>query len=180
MTQVIDMILQRFVEVLTLEMQTNITDLNDLTRAKVVKKGLLQTNKIENTVSIGVTGGDHEDPAYRDAIVSENNLQDIGIDYPAREIGGGQLWWRRGVVAVEIFFPSKNLVEDVAFTTAYEVLGRLMFHCENLNVDNIIDSYDEHAIRMFVYGSTFFQSGGPPTSWIFRGKVLWSCLTERP
>ena len=179
MTQVVDLILDKIVERLTLVMQTNI-DPTDITYADIVKKGLLQENKAKRNIGIGVTGGDHDDPEYTDGIASLSKLPEIAMDLPIREIGGGQMWWRRGVIRVECFFIREKLEEDAAFVAAYEVLGRIMANLESINFTGVVDSFDERALKLFCYGNTFFESGGAPKSFIFRGKVFWQVMTERP
>jgi hypothetical protein len=179
MTQVVDMVLDKIVDHLTLVMQTNI-DPTDVTYADIVKKGLLQENKAKRNIGIGVTGGDHDDPEYTDGVVSLSKMPEIAMDLPVREIGGGQMWWRRGVIRVECFFIREKLEEDEAFIAAYDVLGRVQANIENIDLTGTVDDYGERAIRLFCFGNTFFESGGAPKSFIFRGKVFWLCLTERP
>ena len=99
MTQVVNLILDRIVTHLTEKMQTDISP-DDLTYVDIVKKGLLQENKVKKNVELGVIGGDHDDPEYMDGISSLEKLPNIAMIVPAREIGGGQIWWRRGLVKV--------------------------------------------------------------------------------
>jgi hypothetical protein len=179
MTQVIDLILDKIVAKLTEVMQTNV-DTTDITYADLVKKGLLQEPKLTKNVALGVTGGDHDNPDYMDGIVTLEDMQNIGWTASAREVGGGQLWWRRGVVRVECFFVRERLEEPAAFQAGYEVLGRVEANIENINLSGVVDDFDERAIRLYCIGNTFFESGGKPKTFIFRGKVLWQCLTERP
>lgn len=179
-TQVTNLIIDRLLEKIKLEMQTNIPQ-NDPTRAKIVKKGLLQQAKVENNVAIGVIGGDHEDPNYRDGLVTMRGIdREIDQYFPAREIGGGQLWWRRGVANIECFYIQQQFTESQAFDQAYAVLGRLMSCIETTNMTGIVDSYGEMAIKIYCHNNTFFESGGPPNQYIFRGKVFWTVVTERP
>lgn len=178
-TFIVDMLLDRLVETIKARMMTAIPK-GDLARAEVVKKGLLLEAKVENVVSIGVTGGDHEDPNYRDGIITMETMQNIGFEVPPREIGGGQYWWRRGVARIECFYISKRLTEDNAHVAAYAALGRLLQSIEETSTSGLVDSFGEAAIKIFCHSNTLFESGGPPNQYIFRGKVFWSALTERP
>lgn len=178
MSQIVDLILDRMVAELTTTMITDVSEAKQ--KASLVKKGLLQVNKVEKRIEIGITGGDHEDPEYKDAIISMQRLPDIAQEFAAREVGGGQLWWRRGVARIECYLLTDGLKEDAAFTRAYDILGRLMSAIETINIADIVDDYEERGVKLYCYGNTFFESGGPPTQYIFRGKVFWQALTERP
>jgi hypothetical protein len=179
MTQIVNMILDRLVEHVTEVMQTNVAA-NDLTRADLVTKGLLQTDKAKLNVQIGITGGDHENTEYLDGIVTLEKLPNIGFTVPPREIGGGQMWWRRGVARLECYFVREKLNESDAHEVAYDIFGRLEGCIEGTPMSYLVDSYGEHAQKIFCPGRTIFESGGPPKTYIFRGKILWQVLTERP
>ena len=178
-TQVINLILDALVASITAAMKTPI-DPTDITYVDVVKKGLLQTDKTKENVQIGITGGDHEDPKYTDGIAALGDLPNIGFYVPNREIGGGEMWWRRGVARLECFYIRERLTEDEAHEAAYNTLGRLMQTIPLTSMSGLTDSFGEHAIKLFCFGNTMFESGGPPKTYIFRGKVLWQALTERP
>jgi len=179
-TQIVDLLLDRLVSELT---RTCITELEDKnpTRADFVKKGLLQENKLQKNIQIGVMGGDHEDPNYRDGITTLSELPNIGWKVPVREVGGGEMWWRRGIIKVEMFLVGSNAEnENQAHQYAYEILGRIEETVAATYVADLIDDFGEHAQLVFCFGNTFFESGGPPKSYIFRGKIFWTALTERP
>lgn len=185
MRQIVPMILDKMVEQLTLHCQTNVS-VDDDTYVDIVKKGLLQENRVkdEANVALGITGGDHEDPAYIDGIVSLEDFERIGFDIHRipHEVGGGTYWWRRGVVRVEAFFIRNNLSEDEAFEAGYLVLARVQQYLALTNLTGLEDDFGEMIAMGFpiVYANTYFESGGKPASYIFRGKVKWACLTERP
>ena len=180
MTHVMNLVLDALVMSVTQKMQTSI-DPADLTYADVVKKGLLQTDKVGKNVQVGFQGGDHQDPEQKDSISSLQRIPDIGVYVPEREVGGGQSWWRRGTAQIECFFVRQRLTEDEAFVAGYEVLGRLMSSIEEVNLSGMTDDFGEIALHHpYCYANTFFESGGPPKTYIFRGKVLWMILTERP
>jgi len=178
-TQIVNLLLHRLKEQITLKMQTELLP-GDASIARVVKIGLLQQNKVENVIAIGVTAGDHEDPNYRDGIVTIESMQNIGMNVSPREIGGGQAWWRRGVINIECFFILQQYTEERATSVAYAALGRLLSAVDTCPMSGMVDSYGEVATNMFCHSHTFFQSGGPPVQYIFRGKIFWTALTERP
>jgi hypothetical protein len=177
-TAVVNMILDRLVTKVNLDMITNVPSSNP-SRAKVVKKGLLQADKLDNLIAIGITGGDHEDPNYKDGVITMDTMQDIGIDLPPREVGGGTYWWRRGVARIECFFILSLFNESKAHDVAYEALSRLMNSIDTCNPTGLVDTSGEGVVKIFCHSNTFFQSGGPPNQYIFRGKVFWSALTQR-
>lgn len=160
-------------------MQDEIAD-DDLDKADVVKVGLLQDSKTQKNIQLGVMGGDHDLPDELDGIASIDKLPDVGRIFPVREIGGGNIWMRRGIVKVECFYVREKLEELEATKRAYAVLGRVMDIVQNAKVSGVTDDFGEKALTIDVYGNTFFQSGGGPKSFIFRGKVLWAIHTNRP
>lgn len=152
---------------------------SDLARADVVKKGLFQDNPTRKNIYVAFQGGDHEDPKYKDGIVSIEDMDNVNYDVPAREVGGGVMWWRRGVAQIGVYniIERKNEVE--AHEIAYTFLGRVVEAIETTPLPVSADAFGEKAIQIIVSSSSFFQSGGPPASFIFRGKVYWQVLTER-
>ena len=172
MSQIVPLIALALKDHLTAIMKTAI-DPSDLTYAEVVKVERYQEDPTRNNVQIAIAGGDPDNPDYVDGIVSLDELHDIGFNTYAREIGGGQLWWRA-------YYLLEGLAEEPAQSAAYTVLGRLEANIENLTVSHLVDDYGEQALKLFVYANEFFRSGGPPSNYMYRGKVLWQCLTERP
>jgi hypothetical protein len=174
------MILDALVQHLTENVNTGIAP-GDVEYIEIVKKGLIQQNPIKNKI-LAVEGGDHEDPNYKDGIVTLQDLPNIGINWESvpREIGGGQLWFRRGIVDVKFFFIREKLTEDQAHDSAYNMLSRTMSLIDTVDLNGIQDTYGERAQQIYCYANTFFESGGPPKSFEFRGKIFWICLTERP
>jgi hypothetical protein len=181
MAQIVYMIMDAIVDQLTAALITNVSE-SDPIRANIVKMGLLVENKTRQNIQIGVQGGDHELPDQQDGIVTLEKLPNLSMVFPAREIGGGQTWMRRGVVRIEAFFLHKGINEVIAHDYGYDLLGRVMSNIESTPLENLnSDDYGELAVgNPYVYANTFFETGGPPTSYIFRGKVSWVVFTERP
>lgn len=177
--QIVPMVLELIRDDLKRLMQDEVAA-DDIDRADVVKIGLLQESKTQKNIQLAVMGGDHDLPDEMDGISSIDRLPDIGLTIPVREIGGGKTWMRRGIVKVECFYVREKLEEEEATRRAYAVLGKVMDIVRNTRVSGVTDDYGEKAILIEVYGNTFFESGGPPKSFIFRGKVLWAIYTNRP
>lgn len=180
MSSAVNLLLLKIQETLQAGMIDDIAE-GDLTRAHLVKLGLLQTEKTTQFIQLGINSGDHDKPEEMDGVTSLYKLPNIGITFPTREIGGGQSWVRRGVVNLECYYIGKNMTEVVAFEKAHEVMARLQYTLEQTPITEIPrDSYGERPFgQVFCYASSFFESGGPPTSYIFRGKAYWICYTDK-
>jgi hypothetical protein len=177
---IVPMIVDRIVEGLT---KVCITDIpyGDHTKLNGIKAGRYQEDPNQTSLRASVQGGDLEDPSLMDGIVSNptNNDTKLAFHLDAREIGGAQMWYRRGVVRLELFFIPENLKEEVAREYAYTILGRIQSNLELIHVSDLYDDYGEHAIKLFHTQNSFYSSGGPPSSYTWRGKLVWECLTER-
>jgi hypothetical protein len=160
-------------------MRTSIST-SDPTRADIVKVGRFQDDPLKNNIYIAISNGDPEKLEWVDGIVTVNSMDDIDFHLDPREIGGGQAWWRRGVVQVGCYFVREQYNEEQALEYAHTVMARASSNIENVDLNGLIDDFGEKAQIMFCYSRTFFESGGPPDSYIWRGKVHWQCLTERP
>ena len=178
--QITYLFMARLRDHLTAKMTTDIAA-NDPTRADVVKIGLFQDDPTNKNVYLAIQGGNHEDPKENDGIITGYRMQtDVGIDFPyAREIGGGQVWRRKVTIAIGCYFIRQKFVEEEATRQAYITLGRLLSSIETVNINGLVDSFGERVIEVFCHGNTFFESGGPPSSYIFRGTASVSFLTER-
>jgi hypothetical protein len=55
-----------------------------------------------------------------------------------------------------------------------------MHWIERTQVSDLVDEFGEQALMIAVYASTFFEGGGPPSDYIWRGNVYWQVLTSRP
>jgi hypothetical protein len=172
------LVLDRFCEELTRNLITDIPA-DDPTRASIVKVGRFQDDPTRYPISVSISPGDPEDPNYRDGIVTLEQMHNIGFEVPPREIGGGAYWWRRGILLLQCHFVLARYPETMALNYAHTVLGRIEQTMDSTCLADLTDEFGEHAILPFTYGNTFFESGGPPADYIWRGKVLWSVLTYR-
>ncbi len=176
---IVPMIVDRIVEAIQDKLVDNTLE-QDLSRVTIVKSGLLQEEKLERRIAVGVTGGDHEDPDMIDGIMSIDKFPDIGAYFPPREIGGGQGWWRRGTLQLDMYLLGEGLKENDARDAAYEALRRIIETVRGISVDMLRDDSGERAIKIYVPYHTFSQGGGAPSSFIFRGKIYWFVATNVP
>jgi hypothetical protein len=173
------MIVDRIVSELT---RTCITEIphKDPTRLTIVKSGRFQVDPGITELRVSVQGGDLENPDLMDTIVDiNNNPSRVGFHVDAREIGGTAMWYRRGTARIELFFITDQLEEMVSRDRAYTILGRVQDTIPATYVADLYDGYGEHAVKLFHTQNSLVQSGGPPSSYLWRGKVVWECLTER-
>jgi len=178
MTHIMPLILDRFRDNLKVALIDNVPE-DDPTRASIVKIGRFQDDPTRYPISIAISPGDPEDPAYKDGIVTLDAMQNIGFEIYPREIGGGEYWWRRGVLQVQCHFVLSRYPEETALEYAYQVMGRILDSLASTYLADLTDEWGEHAVIPFIFANTFFESGGPPADYIWRGKVLWSTLTYR-
>lgn len=180
--QIVPMLLQRFLDHLAEHSQSNVP-IDNPVRADVVKIGLLQIDPVKSNIQLGISGGDHDFPDEQDGIVTLRGLPHVGMDLKnmVREVGGGQIWMRRGVVQIKCFFINEKFDETKAHEVAYNVLGKVLELMETTPMTGLVDDFGERfANGPYCYANTFFQSGGPPNQYIFRGKASWAVFTERP
>ncbi len=177
---IVPMIADRIVEELTRICILEIPHA-DPTRLTAIKHGRFQEDPNTTALRASVQGGDLEEPEAMDGIVTlkEGANFRVGFTIPPREIGGTQMWYRRGTIRLELFFIIEQLEEEEARNNAYTILGRIQSNLETIKVYDLADDFGERAVKLFHTQNSMYQSGGPPTSYLWRGKLIWECLTER-
>jgi len=179
MSQITHLLIKRLETSLTASLLTAISS-SSPTRAKKIQAYRFQENPLEENIYLWVAGGNPEDPNDRDARVGTAQMEGLGMELPRGEVGGGHLWWRKGHVEVGCYFVREHFAQSVAGDYAHIVLGRTMNCIERTQVSDLVDEFGEQAVLITVYASAFFEGGGPPNQYLWRGKVLWQALTERP
>ena len=183
MSFVTKLVIDELIVHLTDRMITQPRDLDptDPSIVNVIKFGRFLENPTApgKQIYLSISGGSQTDPDLRDQIVDSTENRQVSMYVPAYEIGGGEMWWRRGEVKVGFFLGSLKLSEDACGDLAYEIFGRLMANIENCPVGGIVDSNGETVLLILCFASTFMESGGGG-NFIWRGSVKWQILTERP
>lgn len=157
------------------EMQT-IVDTNDPTRGGLVRIGLLQQSPITAGINILVEFNDIDDErSWRHGIVSADGPM-IGIAQIPYEVGGGQMWWRRYTIKMELFFRTGTTRDD-AENLAQVILSRAEVAIVNTNVD-VTDDFGETPLKAYVVSSTNTEGGGTG-QFIFHTVIWFQVLTDR-
>lgn len=183
---IVFLILQRIKERLEADMITAIEP-KDPTRLYDVKIGRFQEDKVEYARYAAISSGSLLDPEFMDGVVTIRSMERIGISVPPREIGGGERWYRRGMVQLGCYWienPPKALTglsqEETMALYSYTIMGRLNSSLRRTRVADLVDEFDERAKELFVASRSFFQTGGPPDQYIWTGSVHWTVLTSLP
>lgn len=178
--QIVPMLLKRLSGHLEDRLVNEVPESNP-TRAILVKVGRFVENPLNKNVSVAIQSGDWEDPNYLDGRVDNSKFDNVQIRFlPVAEIGGGWHWWRRGTCRVQVYFVRQRYKEDLAMSYAFDFMGRLLKALEEAPIHGLQDDYGEIAIPpVYIEGSSFYESGGN-NQFIWRGKILWRVLTERP
>lgn len=194
--QISDVLVDAIVVALTEALQTE-TDKADPAYVPHIQGGKLQADPVR----AGETWG-HSIEVH---IGDPDSLEDTWIDelagpddhyikfphaggLPIAEISGGSgfaglFWWRRGTVDINSFFLAKGYERDVA----RQVHGLLRRRVEQVLGDAsggkflglTDDSGREQVIFFMPVKSKVMESGGPPSQFIWRGKVWWQALVGR-
>jgi hypothetical protein len=179
-TMIADLIVHQIVDSLTAAMKTAIA-IDDPTYVSNIQAYRFQEDPIVAQNNIYVSTGDPDNPNYTDGLINSKGMENLGLRVPAGEIGGGHLWWRRGRARLGCFFILENCTQTEAGTYAHNILGRAMKTIESTSVNFLVDTFGERGhSKVRVHSSTFHESGGPPTSYIWRGDIFWQALTQRP
>jgi hypothetical protein len=166
---IVDLILNRIKEHLT----------EIITEADVIKVGRFQQNPLENPRYLAINTGNSRNDSTVDGIVSLGDMQNISMRLPGREVGGGSYWWRRGVIDIGYYGVAEGKTEEQTVTEAFQFLGRVQYWTERTRIADLTDEFGEHAMKIFVYASTYTESGGPENQYIYRGQIHWQVMTAR-
>jgi len=154
---------------------------NDLARVDIIKVGLFQENpkhddaNVYITVTPGIRG---RDDVY-DGIVTLESFPNLGLDIPAREIGGGVSWWRIFGVEYGMYYIKAGYEEETILNAAGVLQQRIINALDGKRV-NICDDFGECVCELFAVKAEMFESGGvKPKTFIWRGRVIVMALSER-
>jgi hypothetical protein len=172
------MLVERIATQLDIDLRVSVSDKN--TRAVVVKPYRFQASPIENNIYLYATTGDPDDMSLIDGRIAGGEMENLKMNIPTGEIGGGHYWWRRGTVYIGAYYVTHNFEQEVVANYAQIVRGRAEHYTERVNVADLVDEFGERAYYLMVISSIFTEGGGPEKQYLWRGKLIWQALTHRP
>lgn len=167
-----------------LDLQDAFANLPEEETPGLIKVGRLQEDPETLRLALTIELGDSDDPEWRDTayFVKENSLDPISFRAFSSEVGGGELWWKRGTLRMYYFATQSKEEQDVARNIATVTFGRAkraISLSTRINAASLTDDFGEQAIKPLVVKEQLSEGGGPPDSYIWRGKVYWQVLTGR-
>ena len=178
MSHITHMLVDRIASQLDTDLRVSVS--NKYVKASVVKPYRFQASPIDQPIYVYVTTGDPDDPSLMDGRISVDNMEDLRMELPAGEIGGGHYWWRRGTIYIGAYYVTDNLSQSVAADYAQTVRGRAEYYTERVNVADLVDEFGERAYYLMVISGRLTEGGGPENQYLWRGKLIWQALTHRP
>lgn len=180
---IIDILGGRIVEILH---QACVVDVeNPDYAATEVRQGSLQEDPVTRRIGLLVNPANPESredhPVWSDKPTSHVYS---GYDIAPYEIGGGERWWRRFKITVDIYLVSTQENRQDARSIGSWVFGKtqqaLRTHKTIRDAAGLMitDEFGESAILMQVEGLNMWESGGPPSTFIWKGHLFVQVLTE--
>ena len=151
-------------------------------RVGVVRYGNLQQNPEKVRIYVLVhCGRDPEDDNWKDISVAyqEQQLERRQIWTPAFEVGGGSMWFRRGVVEWGYYGTKDKSSRDTARDIAFAIQGKIERAIAQCDVGGIQDDFGEVAVDIRPVWSNPDAGGGPPASFLWRGKIGYQAQPQR-
>lgn len=178
-TQVSALIADKLIAKLTTDLATTVT----AEEVGVVRGGALQDNPLKYRIYVLVHAGrDPDDANWKDISVAfqEQQPERRQLWHPAFEVGGGSMWYRRGVVEWGLFATKTKETRDQARDIAFAIQGKIERAIAQVDLSGVKDDFGEAAIgKAIPMWSDPDASGGPKASFIWRGKVGYQVLTAR-
>ena len=183
MASVINQIIDQTVANLTTTMITNETD-TDL-HPGLIRGGLLHENPVPYRIVVLVHHNDPDDsgnnPFWGDITAHEDD--ESGWKMPAAEVGGGEFYSRRFTLDIKIYFVRSKENRQLSREIATSVIENAEKGVRMLNSTIWMlaqGATGEIPLQVKVYRTVSAEGGGPPSSHIWSGKIMFSVLTEIP
>lgn len=156
-----------------------LTLISDETQAGLIHVGVLREDPTETSINVLVKQGDRD---WRHTL--NMSSENVGMQAPLGEIGGGIYWRRRFIAEFRIFFEQQGYEQDEARRIANICLSRAENALQTKDLDGnwwfdtLPDSFEESPSRIQVYDSYLTEGGGDDV-WIWKGEIRVEVLTEK-
>src|SRR5258706_1968766 len=172
------MILKYLDDILLNTLQSEISQ-SDPTRAGLVRVGPLQDDPTRLRVNILTYNKEREDPeGWQHIDIQEGSPTHTKVDPSTSEIGGGELWYRRFTVELEIFFPPSIPDREESLRLATIILARAERTIQVSSAALGPDDFGQICLLARVMKSNLTAAGGPGTE-IYHVKLWVQALTEK-
>ena len=150
-------------------------DASDVTKAGLVKPGLLQDDPLKFGITVLTLANDPYHPGTWHHQLAKEGPGNSGM-VPSLETGGpDELWFRRFTTLIQMYWPP-TMNQQTSRQNANVVLSR----CEKTIIDtqpvNMFDTFGEGALEIFLAMSEISDAGGPG-QYIHHAKIHWQCMT---
>lgn len=146
----------------------------------VVRPGLAQQNPVKDRIAVFLHHGDPDDlgtlPTWSDKPVQEFGA--APSDFAGYTIGGGVRYWRRFVIEIKSYLARTQEDRDTAREIFQDVQQRCIRTLRSSQALPLTDDFGESAILLVTDRIVDAESGGPPRSFNWRGKIYFQVLTE--
>ena len=179
MNSIIDMILLEMASRLRESLQDAGLSSHEL--AVEIRPGLAQQNPVTDRISVFLHHGYPDDlgtdPTWVDRAVGDANEGNTG-QLSGFFIGGARRYWRAFVIEIKCYFIKTQETRDAARAIAENVFSRAQRVLMQSQLLPLTDDFGETSIMLTMDKFNDAESGGPPKSFIWRGKIYFRVLTE--
>lgn len=154
----------------------------DVAVPKLIRMGQLQESPTAQRISVLVNPGDLDDVGTDPKWADTHPNKEEGWSLPSYEIGGGEFWWRRFTLDINVYLQTTQEDRSEARAIGTDLMGRItQLFSQNRDLGGgIVSDFGEVAIYATLNKAVVLESGGPPRSFIYRNKIFFSVLTEVP
>lgn len=149
--------------------------------ATEIRQGLFQDDPVKRRISIMVNPADPEDtqarPSWTDNYVKRDDIMGYNGSF---FIGGGESRWRRFVIELRVYLVETQEDRPKAREIGMWQFGRIQHALREMRAFEppLKDDFGEEAFFMIVEKTVVTETGGPPASHIWTGKIFLQVYTE--
>jgi hypothetical protein len=176
---IIDLVGGRIVDLLTLYCKTSLEAIVEAKPeaadyvATLIRQGQLQDDPVKHRISLVVNPHNPDDLSSRPWHSDRPGDNEDGRGHePLYEIGGGETWERQFCIDINVYLIKTQETRADARQIGLWVFGRAQQAIRENKALGFTDDFGETALYMLVSNVSPYESGGPPTSLIWRGKLF--------